>query len=166
VIVRFRKNPLILLVLLLWSRQVSCLGTEDLRRFYNMLASNRVSVTPAGAGKSEKDLRRPGEPGAGRRGRWPRSKISTFQMTYEDAKGGLEAQRATLDLLKAGSRPEEIERRRSGSSRQKRAGTVEHRTGWTRSAPCFRDTVAQERGGTRKCTRESRKVTQSLYKAG
>ncbi len=112
VIVRFRKNPLILVLLLLvllagflpWEMKVS----GD----FTMLASRRVSVTPEVLGNLKKIYV---EQGSQVRAGDVLAEIENLELSnsYEDVKGELQAQKASLDLLNAGTRPEEIEKARS-----------------------------------------------------
>jgi putative peptide zinc metalloprotease protein len=108
VIVRFKKTPVLLIMLLLillagflpWELKVS--GDFTIR------ASNRVSVTPQVAGNLKKIYV---DQGSRVRAGDVLAEIENLELTnsFEDVKGELAAQKASLDLLKAGSRPEEIE---------------------------------------------------------
>ncbi len=108
VVVRFRKNPMGLLILILvllagflpWELKIS----GD----FTMLASQRVSVTPQVLGNLKKiNVEEGMQVHAGD----VLAEIDNLELSnsFEDVKGELEAQKASLDLLKAGTRPEEIE---------------------------------------------------------
>lgn len=111
VIVRFRKNPVALVILLLviaagflpWQLKIS----GD----FTMRASSRVAVTPQVVGNLKKIYV---EQGSRVRAGDVLAEIENLELSndYEEIKGELEAQRASLDMLKAGSRPEEIEKAR------------------------------------------------------
>ncbi len=109
VMVRFRKNPVALTVLILvliagflpWELKIS----GD----FTMLASNRASVTPQVSGNLKKIYV---DQGNRVQAGDVLAEIENLDLSnsYEDVKGELETQKASLDLLKAGTRPEEIER--------------------------------------------------------
>jgi putative peptide zinc metalloprotease protein len=111
VIVRLKKTPLILILLLLillagflpWELKIS----GD----FAMRASNRVSVTPQVMGNLKKIFV---DQGSRVRAGDVLAEIENLELSnsYEDVRGELPAQKASLDLLKAGSRPEEIEKAR------------------------------------------------------
>ena len=109
---RFRKNPIVLILLLLvllagflpWEMKIS----GD----FTMLASKRVSVTPQVLGNLKKIYV---EQGSQVRAGDVLAEIENLELSnsYEEVKGELQTQRASLDLLKAGTRPEEIEKAKS-----------------------------------------------------
>jgi putative peptide zinc metalloprotease protein len=111
VILRFKESPLILILVLLillagflpWELKVS----GD----FTMRASNRVLVTPQVMGNLKKIFV---DQGSHVRAGDVIAEIENLELSnsYEDVKGELPAQKASLDLLKAGSRPEEIEKAR------------------------------------------------------
>jgi putative peptide zinc metalloprotease protein len=109
---RVRKAPLInslvILVVLMagflpWQMKIS----GD----FTIIAAQKVSVTPQVAGNLKKIYV---EQGSRVRAGQLLADLENLELanTYEETKGELETQRASLDLLKAGSRPEEIEKAR------------------------------------------------------
>jgi putative peptide zinc metalloprotease protein len=111
VILRFRRHPVALIIVILiliagflpWELKIS----GD----FTMRASNRVSVTPQVQGNLKKILV---EQGSLVRTGDVVAEIENLELSnsYGEVKGELETQKASLDLLKAGTRPEEIERAR------------------------------------------------------
>jgi putative peptide zinc metalloprotease protein len=109
VIVRIKKSPVLLILLLLillagflpWELKIS----GD----FTMVATNRVSVTPQVMGNLKKIFV---EQGTRVREGDVLAEIENLELSnnYEEVKGELASQRASLDLLKAGTRPEEIEK--------------------------------------------------------
>jgi putative peptide zinc metalloprotease protein len=106
---RIRKFPIALLALILiliasflpWELKIS----GD----FTIIASQRVSVTPQVSGNLKKIHVEQGQQVAKEA---LLAEIENLELSnsYEETKGELAAQKAALDLLKAGSRPEEIER--------------------------------------------------------
>ncbi len=109
--VRFGRLPVLLLGLILliglsflpWELKIS----GD----FTIIASKKISVTPQVEGNLKKIYV---EQGVQVRKGDLLAQIENLELSnsYEDTRGELAAQRATLDLLKAGSRPEEIEKAR------------------------------------------------------
>jgi putative peptide zinc metalloprotease protein len=162
VIVRLRKTPVLLILLLLillvgflpWELKVS----GD----FTMRASNRVSVTPQVAGNLKKIYV---DQGSRVRAGDVLAEIENLELTnsYEDVKGALAAQKASLDLLKAGSSPEEIENaRRLVETRRAELVNI-GRVDQERSV--FRDTIAKKEAELENA-RVNYERTQSLLKQG
>jgi putative peptide zinc metalloprotease protein len=108
---RARKNPwlflvpaaLVIIALLPWELKVS----GD----FTIIAMERVSITPEVAGNLKKiNVEQGSHVAAGE----VLAEIQNLELAndFEETKGELASQTAALDLLKAGSRPEEIERSR------------------------------------------------------
>lgn len=141
VIVRFKKSPVILILLLLillagflpWELKIS----GD----FTMLASNRVSVTPQVMGNLKKINV---EQGTRVRVGDVLAEIENLELTsnYEDVKGELASQKASLDLLMAGSRPEDIEKAKRLIETKRAELTNIGRVDQERSV--LRDTIAKK----------------------
>ena len=111
VLKRIKNNPRISLILVLiaiagfipWELKVS----GD----FSVLAAKKISVTPQVSGNLRKIYVEQGERV---RGGDVLAEIENLDLanSFQETAGELASQRATLDLLKAGSRPEEIERAR------------------------------------------------------
>ncbi len=111
VLKRIKNNPRISLILVLiaiagfipWELKVS----GD----FSVLAAKKISVTPQVSGNLKKIYIEQGERV---RGGDVLAEIENLDLanSFQETAGELASQRATLDLLKAGSRPEEIERAR------------------------------------------------------
>lgn len=109
VIVRFRKNPAILIIVVLvllagflpWELKIS----GD----FTILASRKISVSPQVPGHLKGIHAEQGKPV---RAGDVLAVMENLELSneFEDIRGELEAQKASLDLLKAGARPEEIDR--------------------------------------------------------
>ena len=107
--VRVRKFPLALLLLLLLVAAAFLPWELKISGDCTIIASKKISVTPQVAGNlkniyvEQGQLVKSGELLA---------EIENLELSnnYEDTKGELATQKASLDLLKAGSRPEEIEK--------------------------------------------------------
>lgn len=109
VVLRFRRNPIALMILILivisgflpWELKIS----GD----FNMLASSKVSVTPEVQGHLKRIYV---DQGTHVRAGDVVAEIENLEISnnYQEVKGELETQKASLDLLKAGTRPEEIEK--------------------------------------------------------
>jgi multidrug resistance efflux pump len=162
IMVRFRGNPVALLIVLLivlagflpWELKIS----GD----FTMLASNRVSVTPQVLGNLKKIYV---EQGTRVRAGDVLAEIENLELSnsYEDAKGELEAQKASLDLLKAGTRPEEIERARR-LIETKRA-ELYNTTRIDQERAVLRETIAKKEAALANA-RLNNERTQSLLSAG
>lgn len=141
VIVRFRKNPLILILVLLlllagflpWEMKIS----GD----FTMLASRRVSVTPEVMGNLKKIYV---EQGSQVRTGDVLAEIENLELTngYEEVRGELKAQKASLDLLNAGTRPEEIDNAKSQIETKKAELAGVSRVDQERAM--FRETIAKK----------------------
>jgi putative peptide zinc metalloprotease protein len=162
VTVRLRKTPVLLILLLLillagflpWELKV----TGD----FAMRASNRVSVTPQVAGNLKKIYV---DQGSRVHAGDALAEIENLELSnsYEDVKGELAAQKASLDLLKAGSRPEEIESaRRLVETRRTELDSI-GRVDQQRSV--LRDTVAKKQAELDNAKLDYERK-QSLFKNG
>ena len=109
-VIRIRKAPLVSMTLLLILMVIACLPWElKVSGDFVIIASKRMSVTPQVSGNlktvyvDQNSRVHAGDLLA---------EMENLELSdeYEETKGELEAQRANLDLLKAGSRPEEIEK--------------------------------------------------------
>ncbi len=162
VIVRFRKSPVALIVLLLvllagflpWELKIS----GD----FTMLASNKVSVTPEVSGNLKKIYV---EQGNHVRAGDVLAEIENLELSnnYQEVKGELESQRASLDLLNAGTRPEEIEKAKSLIETKKAELYNIDRVDQARAV--LRETVAKREAELANA-RVNNERTQSLFKAG
>jgi putative peptide zinc metalloprotease protein len=110
--VRIRKTPLIFMALTLIILIVGFLPWQlKISGDITILASRKVSVTPQVMGNLKRIYV---EQGAHVRAGQLLAELENLELSnaYEETKGELAGQRASLDLLKAGSRPEEIEKAR------------------------------------------------------
>lgn len=111
VTVRFGKLPIFLLVLIILAACSFLPWELKISGDFTIIASKKISVTPQVEGHLKKihveqgDQVRMGQVLA---------EIENLELSnsYEETKGELASQRAALDLLKAGSRPEEIDKYR------------------------------------------------------
>ena len=162
VVARFRKNPAVLTILILvaiagflpWELKVS----GD----FTMLASNRVSVTPEVAGNLKKICV---EQGTQVHAGDVLAEVENLELSnsYEDVKGELATQRASLDLLKAGTRPEEIERAKKAIETKNAELYNLGRIDQERAV--LRDTIAKKEAGLANA-KSTNERTQSLFKSG
>jgi putative peptide zinc metalloprotease protein len=111
-VIRIRKAPLVSMFLILILMLIACLPWElKISGDFVIIAAKRMSVTPQVAGNlkmiyvDQNSRVHAGDLLA---------EMENLELSneYEETKGELAARRAALDLLKAGSRPEEIERAR------------------------------------------------------
>ena len=109
-VIRIRKAPLIFMALTLVILVIGFLPWQlKISGDFTILASRKVSVTPQVVGNLKKIYVEQGEHvQAGQL----LAEIENLELSdaYEETKGELATKRASLDLLKAGSRPEEIEK--------------------------------------------------------
>jgi putative peptide zinc metalloprotease protein len=162
VIVRFRKNPIVLILLLLvllagflpWEMKIS----GD----FTMLASKRVSVTPQVLGNLKGIYV---EQGSQVRTGDVLAEIENLELSnsYEEVKGELQGQKASLDLLKAGTRPEEIEKAKSLIDTRKTE--LYNITRVDQERAVLRETIAKKEAELANA-RSNHERTQSLLKAG
>jgi multidrug resistance efflux pump len=162
VVLRFRRNPVALIIVLLaliagflpWELKIS----GD----FTMMASNRVSVTPQVQGNLKKILV---EQGSQVRAGDVVAEIENLELSnnYEEVKGELETQKASLDLLKAGTRPEEIERARRQIETKNAELYSLSRVDQQRAV--LRDTVAKNEAELAQA-RANNERSQSLLKSG
>jgi putative peptide zinc metalloprotease protein len=160
--VRFRKSPvaLVLVALILlagfipWQLKIS----GD----FTMLASNRASVTPQVLGNIRKIYV---DQGTSVRSGDVLAEVDNLELSnsYEDAKGELSAQRASLDLLKAGTRPEEIERARKLIETKK--AELYNTTRVNQERAMLRETIAKKEAELANA-RSNYERTQSLLNSG
>ena len=162
VVSRFRKNPVALTILILvliagflpWQLKVS----GD----FTMLASNRVSVTPEVSGNLKKIYV---EQGIQVHTGDVLAEIENLDISnnYEDVKGELETQKASLDLLKAGTRPEEIERAKKVI--ETKNAELYNLARIDQERAVFRETIAKKEAELANA-RSTNERTQSLFKSG
>jgi putative peptide zinc metalloprotease protein len=111
-IVRIRKAPLVFMGLVFFLIVVALLPWElKISGDFVITAEKRMSVTPQVVGNLKKIYV---DQGSRVHGGELLADIENLDLSddYEETKGELAAQRASLDLLEAGSRPEEIEKAR------------------------------------------------------
>ena len=162
VVSRFRKNPVALTILILvliagflpWQLKIS----GD----FTMLASNRVSVTPEVSGNLKKIYV---EQGTQVHTGDVLAEIENLEISnnYEDVKGELETQKASLDLLKAGTRPEEIERAKKVI--ETKNAELYNLARIDQERAVFRETIAKKEAELANA-RSTNERTQSLFKSG
>jgi len=162
VVSRFRKNPVALTILILvliagflpWQLKIS----GD----FTMLASNRVSVTPEVSGNLKKIYV---EQGTQVHTGDVLAEIENLEISnnYEDVKGELETQKASLDLLKAGTRPEEIERAKKVI--ETKNAELYNLARIDEERAVLRETIAKKEAELANA-RSTNERTQSLFKSG
>ena len=162
VVSRFRKNPVALTILILvliagflpWQLKIS----GD----FTMLASNRASVTPEVSGNLKKIYV---EQGTQVHTGDVLAEIENLEISnnYEDVKGELETQKASLDLLKAGTRPEEIERAKKVI--ETKNAELYNLARIDQERAVFRETIAKKEAELANA-RSTNERTQSLFKSG
>jgi putative peptide zinc metalloprotease protein len=162
VVVRFRKNPIALLILVIllavgflpWELKISA----DL----TMLASKKVSVTPEVQGNLKKIYV---EQGTQVRVGDVLAEIENLELSnnYEDVRGELETQKASLDLLNAGTRPEEIERAKTLIETKNAELYNTSRVDQQRAV--LRETIAKKQAELENA-KSNYERTQNLWKAG
>jgi multidrug resistance efflux pump len=162
VVSRFRKNPVALTILILvliagflpWQLKIS----GD----FTMLASNRASVTPEVSGNLKKIYV---EQGTQVHTGDVLAEIENLEISnnYEDVKGELETQKASLDLLKAGTRPEEIERAKKVI--ETKNAELYNLARIDEERAVLRETIAKKEAELANA-RSTNERTQSLFKSG
>jgi putative peptide zinc metalloprotease protein len=162
VVVRFRKNPFVLVIVILvlisgflpWEMKIS----GD----FTMLASKKVSVTPEVLGHLKKIYV---EQGTQVHAGDILAEIENLELSnnYEDIRGELETQKASLDLLNAGTRPEEIEKARKQIDTKKAELYNIARVDQQRAV--LRETIAKKAAELENA-RITYERTQSLLKSG
>ena len=107
--IRIGKLPVILLILVVLGACSMLPWELKISGDFTIIASKKISVTPQVEGNLRKISVEQGD--QVRKGQ-VLAEIENLELSnsYEETKGELAAQQATLDLLKAGSRPEEIDK--------------------------------------------------------
>jgi putative peptide zinc metalloprotease protein len=152
-------NSLVILIILMagflpWQLKIS----GD----FAIIAIQKASVTPQVAGNLKKIY---AEQSSRVRAGQLLADLENLELanTYEETKGELETQRASLDLLKAGSRPEEIEKARSLIETKKAELNSVTRNNQERAV--LRETIAKREASLTNARLNSER-SQSLLKAG
>ena len=111
VTVRFGKIPIFLIILVLLAACSFLPWELKISGDFTIIASKKISVTPQVEGNLKKIY---AEQGKQVREGELLAEIENLELSnsYEETKGELASQRAALDLLEAGSRPEEIDKAR------------------------------------------------------
>jgi putative peptide zinc metalloprotease protein len=109
VTIRFGRLPVFLVILILLAACSFLPWELKISGDFTIIASKKISVTPQVAGNLKKIYVEQGN--QVRKGELL-AEIENLELSnsYEETKGELAGQRASLDLLKAGSRPEEIDK--------------------------------------------------------
>lgn len=141
-IIRIRKAPLAFMSLILVLMVIACLPWElKVSGDFVIIAAKRMSVTPQVAGNLKKIyVDQNSRVHAGD----VLAEMENLELSndFEETKGELAAQLAALDLLKAGSRPEEIDRARSLVATKKAEFDNASRIGEERAL--LRETIAKK----------------------
>jgi putative peptide zinc metalloprotease protein len=161
-IVRIKANPTILIVLIFliiigllpWELKIS----GD----FTVLATNRMEVSPQVIGNLKKIYV---EQGARVRKGDVLAEIENLELStnFEIVKGELETQRASLDLIKAGARPEEIEKARKLIDTKKAEVYNSNRIDQQRSM--LRQTIAKREAELSKARLDNER-SQALWETG
>ena len=163
VAIRVRKAPLIFMGIILVFLAVGFLPWElKISGDFTIIAAKRVSVTPQVVGNLKKIHV---EQGSHVRAGQLLAEVENLELSnaFEETKGELAAQTASLDLLKAGSRPEEIESARRQIETKK--AELYNATRINPERALLRETIAKREAELTKARLDYER-SQSLWKAG
>ncbi len=162
-IVRIRKTPLVYMGLGMMVVLAGFLPWElKISGDFTIIATKKVAVTPQVVGNLKKIYV---DQGIRVQAGQLLADIENLELSnsYEDTKGELASQRAALDLLEAGSRPEEIERAKKLVETKK--AELDNATRIDQERAMLRETVAKKEAELTNA-RLSHERSQSLLKAG